>query len=137
MTTKMMPSIPFNRILTPVEHNNLKFLILDCPTDSTLPLYLTELLNRSVKHVVRVCEPTYNKNTLIENGIQVHDLPFKDGGIPSNDIILQFLALCDDTFGGLSLQTISNPSTIIPCIVKIENDYKLTLNIRLFIVLQD
>ncbi len=105
--------IPFNRILSPVEHHNLKFLILDCPTDNTLQLYLNEMKSRNVTDVVRVCEPTYNKAILEENGIRVHDWPFKDGGIPSNDIILAFLALCDEKFNGLSSGSKESASCIV------------------------
>ncbi len=108
-----VPQIPFNRILSPVEHKQLRFLILDCPTDHTLPLYLAEMKSRNVSDVVRVCEPTYDKKLLEENGIKVHDWPFKDGGIPSNEIILQFLALCDDRFGGIQSSCLTNG----PCVV--------------------
>jgi protein tyrosine phosphatase type 4A len=102
MNDKSPPKIPFNRILSPVESNHLKFLILDCPTDQTLPLYIEEMKTRHVSDVVRVCEPTYNKEVLIHAGINVHDWPFKDGGIPPNDIVMNFLTLCDERFGGLT-----------------------------------
>lgn len=32
--------------------------------------------------------------------IRVHDWPFKDGGIPPNDLVVQFLNLCDEKFQG-------------------------------------
>jgi protein tyrosine phosphatase type 4A len=114
MSNTAQVPIPFNRILSPVEHNHLRFLILDCPTDNTLPLYLGEMKQRGVSDVVRVCEPTYNKNVLEDNNIKVHDWPFKDGGIPPNDLILNFLSLCDDRFNGLLTPQKQDP---IPCIV--------------------
>lgn len=58
-----------------------RFLILDCPTESTLPIYMKEFFNLNVSAVVRCCQPTYNKNRLLQNGISVIDLPFKDGSI--------------------------------------------------------
>ncbi|KAJ3064558.1 Protein tyrosine phosphatase type IVA 2, partial [Quaeritorhiza haematococci] len=96
-----MPSIPFNRTFSPIEYKNLRFLVLDCPTTNTLHLYLKEMQSRGVTDVVRVCEPTYPKVPLEDNGIQVHDWPFKDGGIPPNQIVLQFLGLCEERFGGI------------------------------------
>ncbi|KAI8825012.1 protein-tyrosine phosphatase-like protein [Fimicolochytrium jonesii] len=101
LTIKMPAAIPFARIMSTVEHHNLRFVILDCPTANTLPLYLQELQQRGVTDVVRLCEPTYDKTVLEANGIQVHDWPFKDGGIPPQNILHSFLSLCDERFGGL------------------------------------
>ncbi|OMJ15922.1 putative protein tyrosine phosphatase type IVA A [Smittium culicis] len=56
-----------------VEMNtHLRFLIMDCPTDSTLSLYLKEFARLNVTDVVRVCEPTYNTEKLTSNGVNVH-----------------------------------------------------------------
>jgi len=98
--TNTPPSIPFNRILSPIELRNLKFLVLDCPTDQSIPFYVKELKSRGVTDVVRVCEPTYKKAIFEAVDINVHDWPFKDGGIPSPEIINQFLTLCDERFAG-------------------------------------
>jgi len=61
----------------------IRFLILDCPTDSTLPFYLSELKRNNVTDVVRCCEPTYRAETLQNEGITVHDWPFRDGAVVS------------------------------------------------------
>lgn len=76
---------PLGRTLSIIESPSLalKFLILDCPTESTLPFYLDEFTKYNVTHVVRCCQPTYPTTLLNERGIQVHDLPFKDGGVVS------------------------------------------------------
>jgi protein tyrosine phosphatase type 4A len=78
-------SSPLGRMLSLIEMPNvsLRFLILDCPTESTLPFYLEEFQRYNVTHIVRCCQPTYNTQKLNEQGIQVHDLPFKDGGVVS------------------------------------------------------
>ncbi|KAJ1669558.1 hypothetical protein EV182_008707, partial [Spiromyces aspiralis] len=56
-----------------IEYNSrLRFLIMDCPTNSTTPLYLKEFARLNVTDIVRVCEPTYSKERLIENGVYVH-----------------------------------------------------------------
>ncbi|KND04669.1 uncharacterized protein SPPG_00384 [Spizellomyces punctatus DAOM BR117] len=98
---KMPACIPFARIMSTVEFRNLRFVILDCPTANTLPMYLEEMKNRGVTDVVRLCEPTYDKTILENSDIKVHDWPFKDGGIPPASILNNFLALCDDRFAGL------------------------------------
>lgn len=83
---------PVKHVHTPLSHtlslieyptSPIRFLILDCPTESTLSLYLEEFKNLNVSTVVRCCQPTYNSQTLIQNGIDVVDLPFKDGGVVS------------------------------------------------------
>jgi protein tyrosine phosphatase type 4A len=78
---------PLGRMLSLIESPSsvsLRFLILDCPTESTLPHYMEEFKQYQVTHIVRCCQPTYSTTLLNEQGIQVHDLPFKDGGIVSN-----------------------------------------------------
>ncbi|KAK3736792.1 hypothetical protein QZH41_011741 [Actinostola sp. cb2023] len=54
-----------------LEHKNMKFLITDRPTNTNLPQYITELKKYSAYTVVRVCEPTYNAETLLKEGIIV------------------------------------------------------------------
>ena len=93
-------TIPFNRILSPIQHNNLNFLLLDCPSDLTINEYVKELKSRLVTDVVRVCLPSYNKQLFLDQNINVHDWPFKDGGLPPQTLINQFLQLCDDRFHG-------------------------------------
>jgi hypothetical protein len=55
----------------------MKFLIIDCPSEDTLPVYLDILQQHEVCDLVRVCQPTYNKDRVIERGIQLHDWPFE------------------------------------------------------------
>ncbi|KAJ3280296.1 Protein tyrosine phosphatase type IVA 1 [Borealophlyctis nickersoniae] len=93
--------IPFSRIMSEVEHRNMRFVILDCPSEATLQPYIEELVARGVTDVVRLCEPTYSAERLRERGIQVHDWAFKDGGVPPHQILQSFLALCDERFGGV------------------------------------
>ncbi|EGF82155.1 hypothetical protein BATDEDRAFT_16063 [Batrachochytrium dendrobatidis JAM81] len=104
------------RIFSQFEIGRMRFVILDCPTDATLPEYLKELKSRGVTDVVRVCEPTYATNLLHESNISVHDWPFKDGGVPTLDIIKNFLTLADTRFGGLSLEAKDKESANQACI---------------------
>ncbi|KAF9112540.1 Protein tyrosine phosphatase type IVA 1 [Mortierella sp. AM989] len=90
--------IPLGRQLTLIEPpmtKSIRFLILDCPTDSTLPFYLSELKRNNVTDVVRCCEPTYRAETLQSEGITVHDWPFRDGAVPPTNIIKNWLQLAD------------------------------------------
>ncbi|KAI7830634.1 protein-tyrosine phosphatase-like protein [Gamsiella multidivaricata] len=91
--------VPLGRQLTLIEPpmtKGVRFLILDCPTDSTLPFYLGELKRNNVTDVVRCCEPTYRAETLQSEGITVHDWPFRDGAVPPTNIIKNWLQLEDE-----------------------------------------
>ncbi|KAI9230588.1 MAG: protein-tyrosine phosphatase-like protein, partial [Piptocephalis tieghemiana] len=70
-----------------------RFLIVDCPTTTTLPKYLREFAKFGVTDVVRVCEPTYPAELVEAVGIHVHDLPFPDGGIPPPAVLKAWLGL--------------------------------------------
>ncbi|KAG0308379.1 Protein tyrosine phosphatase type IVA 1, partial [Dissophora globulifera] len=75
---------PLGKQLTLIEPpmtKGIRFMILDCPTDSTLPFYLAELKRNHVSDVVRCCEPTYRATTLQAENITVHDCPFRDGAV--------------------------------------------------------
>ncbi|KAJ1974260.1 hypothetical protein H4R35_003697 [Dimargaris xerosporica] len=73
--------------------SHLRFLITDCPTSSTLPHYLKAFKLAHATDVVRVCDPTYASETLVQNGINVHHYAFPDGHIPPNRLIRQWLDL--------------------------------------------
>eukprot|EP01137_Pigoraptor_chileana_P010415 Opistho-2@60019 len=81
-----------------IEHKNMKFLIMDAPSDSNLGVYITELKKHKVKDVVRVCDPTYNTERLAREGITVWDWPFGDGEAPPANVINEWLALVQDRF---------------------------------------
>jgi protein tyrosine phosphatase type 4A len=85
---------PLGRMLSLIQAPNntsLRFLITDCPTESTLTYYLEEFKRYNVTHVVRCCQPTYATARLTHAGIQVHDIPFKDGGVPPPQMVLAWL----------------------------------------------
>ncbi|KAI9318254.1 protein-tyrosine phosphatase-like protein, partial [Dichotomocladium elegans] len=88
---------PLGRMLSLIETpgSPLRFLILDCPTESTLPFYLEEFKRFNVSTVVRCCQQTYSAARLDEQGIQVLDMPFKDGGVPPPTVVRDWLILID------------------------------------------
>eukprot|EP00835_Amoeboradix_gromovi_P005020 NODE_434_length_8679_cov_0.241142.p8 type:complete len:138 gc:universal NODE_434_length_8679_cov_0.241142:7467-7054(-) len=81
------------RIFSVIEYNGLQFIILDCPTESTLSAILAEFKKYKVSDVVRVCEPTYTTKSLLSEGINVLDVPYIDGGTPPQAVVLKFLVV--------------------------------------------
>ncbi|KAJ2157629.1 hypothetical protein GGF46_004374 [Coemansia sp. RSA 552] len=71
----------------------LRFLIMDCPSDGTIHLYLKEFARLNVTDVVRVCQPTYTKERVESCNVQVHDLPFKDGDVPPSNVLKRWVEL--------------------------------------------
>ncbi|KAG4088194.1 protein-tyrosine phosphatase-like protein [Neocallimastix lanati (nom. inval.)] len=96
-----MTGIPLSKILSFISYKNMNFLILDCPTDNTLPQYLREFKRNRVSDIVRVCEPTYSTMLLSENNITVHDWQFRDGAVPPANIVNNWLDLVEKKFGPL------------------------------------
>ncbi|KAI8366096.1 protein-tyrosine phosphatase-like protein [Radiomyces spectabilis] len=88
---------PLGRMISLIEvpRSPLRFVILDCPTESTLSYYLDAFKQFNVTHVVRCCQQTYSAARLTEQGIQVHDMPFKDGGVPPPAVVREWLCLVD------------------------------------------
>lgn len=81
-----------------IEHENLRFLIVNNPAQATLPQFIKELKKNDVKVVVRCCEPTYSIEPLTEEGIKVVDCVFDDGAPPPKNIVKQWLDLVVETF---------------------------------------
>ncbi|KAF9287558.1 Protein tyrosine phosphatase type IVA 1 [Mortierella alpina] len=108
---------PLGKQLTLIEPpmtKGVRFLILDCPTDSTLPFYLAELKRHNVTDVVRCCEPTYRAETLQAENISVHDWPFRDGAVPPTNIIKSWLQLVDSRI--VRQDDIHAPTIAVHCV---------------------
>eukprot|EP00871_Galdieria_phlegrea_P004452 jgi/Galph1/5007/GphlegSOOS_G3647.1 len=90
----------FRRGLAPkqpslIEYGQYQFLITDSPTNETLHSYMATLRSFGVKHIVRLCEPLYEAEKLVDAGFKHHDWPFEDGGVPSSALIQKWLSLLD------------------------------------------
>ncbi|XP_074597071.1 protein-tyrosine phosphatase 4A family member PRL-1 [Brevipalpus obovatus] len=81
-----------------ISFKNMRFLIMDRPTDSTLSTFVEELKKRNIRDVVRVCEPTYRTDILAKEGIQVHDLQFGDGLAPPQHVVDQWFEILRTRF---------------------------------------
>lgn len=81
-----------------ITYKNMRFLIMDRPTDATVPAFLEELQKRNVKDVVRVCEPTYKTDQLEREGISVLDWQFDDGSPPPAKVVDDWFQLLRTRF---------------------------------------
>ncbi|CUE80219.1 protein tyrosine phosphatase, putative [Bodo saltans] len=84
-----------------------RFYILDAPSPSSLPSYVKELQRHKVRHLVRVCGPTYNSDIVEKGGIAVHGWPFDDGAPPTQFVIDSWLKLLDGERGSEPATTIA------------------------------
>lgn len=82
-----------------VEWHGLRFLIMDAPSESNLDLYLKELKRYNVTDLVRVCDPTYSRETVERQGIRLHELLFPDGDGPPDNIIAAWMSIVEARFG--------------------------------------
>ena len=55
-----------------IQFKNLRFLIMDSPRQENVHFYVKECQKYHVSDLVRVCEPQYNKEDVIEAGINFH-----------------------------------------------------------------
>lgn len=76
----------------------MRFLITDRPTDATMDRFIEELKLHQCHDVVRVCDPTYQTDSLQKEGIRVLDWAFDDGTAPPADICDQWFHLLKTRF---------------------------------------
>ncbi|KAK7092112.1 protein tyrosine phosphatase type IVA 2-like [Littorina saxatilis] len=81
-----------------IEFKNMRFLITDRPTDSNLDKFIEELQKHGAKCVVRVCDPTYGKDKLEHEGIEVLDWQFDDGSPPPAEVVSNWFNLLKTRF---------------------------------------
>ncbi|KAL5015451.1 hypothetical protein ScPMuIL_009721 [Solemya velum] len=81
-----------------IQYKNMKFLIMDRPTDGTIDTFIEELRRRGARDVVRVCEPSYNTEKLNAAGIQVMDWQFDDGSPPPSQVVDDWVTLLYNRF---------------------------------------
>jgi protein tyrosine phosphatase type 4A len=77
----------------------LRFLISDCPQQNSLNDYIQLLKSNDVTQLIRISRPTYDKNLLIEAGIEVSEFYFEDGKTPSKELLSEFFKLLDKLSG--------------------------------------
>lgn len=82
----------------PIDYKRAKFLITNRPTEDNLLKFIENLKTQNVKVLVRVCGATYALNNFRPNGIEVIDLPFRDGSPPPKFIINEWLKIIQKCF---------------------------------------
>ncbi|XP_059810273.1 protein tyrosine phosphatase type IVA 2-like [Hemitrygon akajei] len=81
-----------------IRSESMRFLITHNPTDATLNKFTEELKKYGVTTLVRVCEATYDKAPVENEGIRVLDWPFDDGAPPPTQIVDDWLNLLRERF---------------------------------------
>lgn len=81
-----------------VEYKSWKFLIFDAPTEANIDVYIREFKKHNLTNLVRACDPSYSIDKLTKEGIKVHEMPFPDGGFPTNDVVSNWIQLCKVVF---------------------------------------
>ena len=101
---------------TLIEKPPMRFLIMDAPRHGNLHLYIREMRKHHVVHVVRVCEPTYGGGELQNAGIELHEMEYKDGTSPKEELIRRWLELVDTTFYSSGAPTDPPPCIAVHCV---------------------
>ncbi|PJF16859.1 hypothetical protein PSACC_03336 [Paramicrosporidium saccamoebae] len=92
-TMSKLPNPP-----TLVKWEGMRFVIMDAPSDGNIDLYLRELKKHGVTEIVRVCDPTYSRERVEQQGIRVHEMLFPDGDAPPDSIVSAWMTLVETTF---------------------------------------
>lgn len=82
-----------------VQYQQMRFLIMDAPSETNLQLYIKEMERYNVSDIVRVCDPSYSKEAVEKHGIRLHELIFPDGEAPPESVVNYWLALIESRFG--------------------------------------
>jgi len=81
-----------------IAFGNMRFLIIDRPTDKTLPQFINALKSANAKIVVKVCDSSYDVTVLEQQGIPVLDWTFDDGSAPPQPVIDDWCRLLKTRF---------------------------------------
>lgn len=81
-----------------IKYKHMRFLITDRPSDTTVDKYIEDLNKYSAGVVVRVCDPSYNKEKLESSGIKVIDAAFPDGSTPPTEVREEWFNLLKEKF---------------------------------------
>ncbi len=76
--------------LTFIEYKTKRFYISHAPTRDNIENFITQLEKNNIKHVVRLCKPTYDSLQLESQGICLYDLDIPDGSAPDLEHIQEW-----------------------------------------------
>lgn len=86
--------------------------------NSSLEKISESLKNLKVKTVIRLNKPKYNPDLLKKKGIKHFDLHFKDGSVPSIELVDRFIDICSSQQGAVSVHCkagLGRTGTLIGC----------------------
>lgn len=90
---------------TIIENKQNKFCIGGTPNQSNLNTFIQKVKEHKIKHIVRLCDPSYNDK--IFNDVEIHDWQFSDGDIPSLDIIEKWKNLINKNNGPILVHCVA------------------------------
>ena len=96
----------------------LRFLIMDAPSQQNLHLYIKECKRYGVTDIVRVCEPTYSNTSELANaGIALHDMAYDDGTSPPDHVLDAWLDIVERCFININEDDANDlPTVAVHCI---------------------
>ena len=109
-----------------VEYNNKKFVIFAYPSNNSIQNYIDFLKKHDIKHLVKTCDVEYNEELFLKNGITIHYLIFRDGGIPSKKIIKKWNNLVELSEGKIGVHCLSGlgraPTLVVLSLINLGMD---------------
>jgi protein-tyrosine phosphatase len=106
-----------------------QFLASKCPSypdsiasnpNSPIVKYAKTLKNLGITTVIRLNKPTYPSEIIKQNGLHHYDMYFKDGSVPSIDLVNQFIEVCMSERGAIGVHCkagLGRTGTLIGCYV--------------------
>jgi len=76
--------------LTFIEYKTKRFYISQSPTNENMENFISQLKANNIKHVVRLCKPTYDSLQIENESIGFYDLEIPDGDIPNKNHVDQW-----------------------------------------------
>jgi len=82
--------------LTKLEVSDHLFIISKIPDPSNILSYRDQLINHKIQHLVRVCDCEYDKDIMLSCGVNVTDIPIKDGNVPTKNDIDKWMKIVNE-----------------------------------------
>ncbi len=83
---------------TLIEYNQTRIYISEAPSQSNLNIFINQIKEYNIKHIVRLCDLTYDESDL-NHEIKIFDWKFIDGNEPPSDIIEKWKILLKSNTG--------------------------------------
>eukprot|EP01132_Coremiostelium_polycephalum_P008410 gene8410-10327_t len=81
-----------------IESSTHTFILFDEPSEETISTFKEVMKKNNAHDIVRCCSPNYDAQLFTQDGFAVHEMCFKDGGVPDDDIIQRWLDLLKSTY---------------------------------------